>query len=225
VRWLGKMLGKDILSAGDTATLVNKHLDHWPAALHSALQFVTASSVDFDDFLSTYKSLPLMTKKHCASEWTRAHGAAPMAPVLMEAVPQGQNRDQQQKPRDDRRDRGRDHGRDRSRSPPRNSSNSRGGRSGGSRSQGDRDRRGDIKPTYGMTPKASKRPCRSRDCNGAVHATSRDCPMFGKCFTCHQTGHSAEDGGACHGHGLLRFKLSPWPAAAIKEGQMETSLN
>jgi hypothetical protein len=105
-----------------------------------------------------------------------------------------------------------------SRSPQHGKSDNRSGRSG-------RDHNKDIKPKYGMTPKK----CKVRSCNGAMHATSQDCLMFGKCFTCNEKGHAAAVSlGTDHGHGLLQQQLPPWAAAdavANQAGSDGPSLN
>jgi hypothetical protein len=88
VRWLGQMLGEEILSPTDTAWIIDKHTDVWPPALFTTMQHKVAESMDFDEFLTAFKSLPTATKSACSSAWTGGRRVSPMAPMLMDAGPQ-----------------------------------------------------------------------------------------------------------------------------------------
>jgi hypothetical protein len=88
MRWLGQMLGEEILSPDDTASIIFTSTRTSGHRLFTTMQHKVAESMAFDEFLTAFKSLPTATKSACFSAWTGGRRVSPMAPMLMDTGPQ-----------------------------------------------------------------------------------------------------------------------------------------
>jgi hypothetical protein len=93
VRWFYALVKCKDLTADKTASLFDKHVDEFPYEVSTALQQDIRRTMDFDELLIAYKSLPVSTRLTCRTAWMSKFGkrATPMASLLLEG---GQGRGQ-----------------------------------------------------------------------------------------------------------------------------------
>jgi hypothetical protein len=187
VRWFCALVKCKDLTADETASLFDKHVDEFPYEVFTALQQDILGTTDFDELLVAYKSLPVSTRLTCITAWMYKFGerATPMASLLMEGgqgrgqppdSSQRQSKDPAKRPkenndrgRDRDRDRGKEH-RDRSRSP--------------GRPKDYRPRQGNKYGDKSRDIGKPRKPCYSKACQRVIHERYEDYPMFDTCYNC-----------------------------------------
>jgi hypothetical protein len=192
VRWFCALVQCKDLTANEAASLFDNHVDEFPYKVFTALQQDIRGTMDFDELLIAYKSLPVSTRLTCSTAWMSKFGkrATPMASLLMEGDQgrgqppdnsQRQSKDPAKRPkrftdrgRDRDRDRGKEH-RDRSRSP--------------GRPKDYRPRQGNKYGDKSWDIGKPRKPCYSKACQRVIHERYEDCPMFDKCYNCGNKGH------------------------------------